>query len=104
VCLPVAQAGKIQDSLRVLPVVRREAAAWQTSSRFYQLAADSLWRSNELNLEAVRATQAAFEGQMQLTQNEFAKANAWQRKARKRGFLNWLLLAGAGGAAYLFIH
>lgn len=103
VCLSVPQAAKIQDSLRVLPVVRREAAAWQMSSRFYQQAADSLYRSSELNLYAARAAERAFEGQQLLTQNEFAKANAWKQKARRRGLLNWLLLAGAGGAAYLLL-
>ncbi len=103
VCLSVPQAAKIQDSLKVLPVVRKEAAAWQTSSRFYQQAADSLYKASELNLSAVRAAERAFEGQQLLTQNEFAKANAWKRKARRRGLLNWIGAALVGGAAYFFI-
>ena len=87
----------------MLPVVRQEAAAWHSSSRYFQQSSDSLRRANALNLDAVRATQAAFEGQQLLTQNEFAKANAWEQKARRRGLLNWLGLALAGGAAYLLL-
>jgi hypothetical protein len=101
--MPVAQAAKVADSLRVLPLVRDEALAWRKSSGFFQRAADSLWRANDLNLSAVRSSQRAFEGQRLLTQNEAAKAEAWKQKARRRGLFNWLGLALAGGAAYLFI-
>lgn len=100
VCLSVAQAAKIADSLAVLPVVRKEAAAWQTSSRFYQQAADSLYKSSELNLSAVRAAERAFEGQQLLTQNEFAQKLEWQRKARRRGLVSALLAALLGGVTY----
>lgn len=84
-------------------MVRREAAAWRTSSGYFQQAADSLGRANALNLSAVRTCQQDFENQQLLTQNEFAKANAWQQKARRRGLLNWLFVAAAGGAAYLLL-
>ncbi len=96
----MAQAAKIADSLAVLPVVRKEAAAWQTSSRFYQQAADSLYKSSELNLSAVRAAERAFEGQQLLTQNEFAQKLEWQRKARRRGLVSALLAALLGGVTY----
>jgi hypothetical protein len=103
VCLSVPQAAKIQDSLRVLPVVRQEAAAWHTSSRYFQQSADSLRRANALNLDAARASQAAFTGQRALTANETAKASAWEQKARRRGWLNYLLAAAAAGLTYTFI-
>jgi hypothetical protein len=99
----VPQAAKIQDSLKVLPVVRREAAAWQTSSRFYQQAADSLYKSSELNLSAVRAAERAFEGQQLLTQNEFAQKIGWQKKAKKRGVLNAILATLAAAITYTAI-
>jgi hypothetical protein len=103
VCLSVPQAAKIQDSLRVLPVVRDEALAWRKASGFYQRAADSLSRANSLNLDAVRASQRSFQSQVLLTQNETAKAEGWKQKARRRGLLNWIGLALAGGAAYLLL-
>lgn len=103
VCLTVPQAAKIQDSLRVLPLVRQEAGAWRQSSYYYKTAADSLRRANYLNLSAVRASQSAFAGQLLLTQNEAAKAEGWKQKARRRGLLNWIGLAIAGGAAYLLL-
>jgi hypothetical protein len=99
----VPQAAKIQDSLRVLPLVRQEAGAWRKSSYYYRGAADSLSRSNSLNLDAVRASQRAFAEQVLLTQNETAKAEGWKQKARRRGLLNWIGLAVAGGAAYLLL-
>lgn len=96
VCLPIAQAAKIADSLSVLSVVRREAASWK-------LAADSAHAASLARGRAYQQLRGALLDQQLLTANETANADLWRHRARRRGLLSYLLLAGIGGSAYLLL-
>jgi hypothetical protein len=101
VCIPVVQAAKIADSLNVLPLVRREASAWQQAAGHFQSASDSLRVAYVARGAAYQKIRGALLDQQLLTANETAKADQWKRRAHKRGWLNILLLAALGGVVYL---
>ncbi|MGI4742610.1 MAG: hypothetical protein ACRYG7_46220 [Janthinobacterium lividum] len=102
--LSVAQAAKICDSLAVLPLVRQEAAAWHRSAAHFQSAADSLGQADVLHLRAFQAEKRALQAQAGLLREESARAAQWKHRARRRGLLNYVLLALAGGAGYAFLR
>ncbi len=100
-CIPTVQAAKIADSLAVLPLVRQEASYWQAASSHFQTAADSLRAADAAHYRAYLAVRAALGDQLLLTANETAKVESWRHRARKRGVLNYALLALLGGVGYL---
>lgn len=102
-CIPTVQAAKIADSLAVLQKVRREAATWQLASQHFQTAADSLRAADTAHYHAYQATHSALLSQQLLTTNETAKVEVWRHRARKRGLLNYALLALLSGAGYVFL-
>ena len=97
------QAAKIEDSLRVLPLVRREARQWQMASGAYQQAADSLRRALRLQQGMGQSYQQSLADQTRLTTSATAEATEWRSKARKRGVINLLLTGAIGALAYLAI-
>ena len=100
-CIPTVQAARIADSLSVLPMVRKEAAAWQQAAGHFQSASDSLRVAYVARGQAYQKIRGALLDQQLLTANETAKAIQWEHRARKRGWLNYLLLAALGGLGYL---
>jgi hypothetical protein len=88
VCIPAAQAAKIADSLTVLPLVRREAGAWQQAAGHFQSASDSLRVAYVERGHAYQKVRGALLDQQLLTANETAKAVGWQQLAQRRGWLN----------------
>lgn len=96
VTLSVAQAAKIEDSLRVLPLVRQEAQQWHLAATAYRHAADSLQRATSAQHDAAQAYQQSLMDQQRLLASETAAKTEWRSKARKRGVLNGLLVALSG--------
>jgi hypothetical protein len=100
VCIPAVQAAKIADSLAALPLVRREASAWQQAAGHFQSAGDSLRVAYVARGAAYQKLRGALLDQQLLTANEVAIRTQWKAKARKRGWLNYgltlLLLASVG--------
>jgi ferric-dicitrate binding protein FerR (iron transport regulator) len=78
----------------VLPLVRREALLWKA-------ATDSLRTADAAHYRAFQSVRGALQDERLVTANETAKAEAWRGRARKRGLLNYLLLALVGGVSYL---
>lgn len=103
ITLSVQQAAKIQDSLRVLPTVRQEANAWHQASTLYKGAADSLQRALSAQQNIGRSYQQSLADQQKLLTSATAEATEWRSKARKRGVVNVLLVALAGGLLVLAI-
>ncbi|TGE24337.1 hypothetical protein E5K00_03735 [Hymenobacter aquaticus] len=101
VTLSVTQAAKIEDSLRVLPLLRQEARQWRLAAADYQGAADSLQRAGRLQQDAARSYQKSLDDQQRLLASETAEKTLWQGKARKRGLLNGLLIALSSGLVLL---
>jgi hypothetical protein len=95
------QAAKIADSLAVLPLVRREACAWQRAAGHFQSASDSLRVAYVARSAAYQTLRGAMLDQQLLTANETAKAIGWQQRARRRGWLNCLLLGALASVGYL---
>ena len=79
----MAQRQRLADSLATLPLVRQ--AAWQ-----YRLSAEDY--------------RAAVLTQRELTTDARAQATNWKARARKRGLLNYLLLALVGSLTYFSIR
>ncbi|RTQ50305.1 hypothetical protein EJV47_11820 [Hymenobacter gummosus] len=92
VTLSVAQAAKIEDSLRVLPVVRQEARQWRLAAGAYRRSADSLQRAAALQQDVGRSYQKSLSDQQQLLTSETAEKTEWRSKARKRGVIIALLV------------
>lgn len=101
--LTVAQAAKIEDSLRVLPMVRQEARQWQLAATSFQHAADSLRRTGSFQQDAARSYQQSLNDQQRLLTSETATATEWRSKARKRGVVNVLLVTLSGVLAFLAV-
>ncbi len=93
--MPKAQAALIEDSLRLLPIVRLEAQAWRESSRKFQASADSARRADGLHKDALK--QELTHSSLQLLQLESVEADAanWKHKAKRANLLNFLLEAAA---------
>lgn len=89
VCFTPTQAAQVADSLKVLPLVRAEAGQWRQASAAYQGQAAGL--------------RTALTDERQLHVLAEARAADYQRKARRRGLLNWLFLAVAGGLTALAV-
>ncbi|GGF04266.1 hypothetical protein [Hymenobacter cavernae] len=103
VTISATQAAKIEDSLRVLPVVRQEAQQWRLASGSYQHAADSLTRALSLQRDAGQSYQKSLTDQQKLLTSETAEKTEWRSKARKRGVINVLLVALSGVLVVLTI-
>ena len=103
VCIPAVQAAKIADSLTVLPLVRREASAWQQAAGHFQSAGDSLRVAYVARGQAYQKLRGAMLDQQLLTANETAKAEGWRQCARRRGLLNYLLAAALAGSGYFIL-
>ena len=93
VCLKVEQAARINDSLRVIPLLRRAVVGYRT-------AADSLRTADARHRAAYQSEQVATATLGVLLANSETVAANWKAKARKRGLLNALLLAGLSGLGY----
>jgi hypothetical protein len=91
--MPSAQAAKVRDSLRVLPVVRREAGAWRKAAGQYRAAADTAQAAYFWQSRALAGVQVALREEKGRTVQEHEWASVWKGKARRRGFLNWLTVA-----------
>jgi len=89
VCFTPAEAAQVADSLKVLPLVRAEAAQWHQASGYFQRQA--------------AGTATALQDERHLTAIANERAGNYQRKARRRGLLNWLFLAVAGGVTALAV-
>ncbi len=100
-CIPAVQAARIADSLAVLPLVRREAQAWQQAAGHFQTAGDSLRVAYVARGQAYQQLRGALFDQRLLTANETAKAIGWQQRAQRRGWLNCLLLGALASVGYL---
>ncbi|QKG57002.1 hypothetical protein GKZ68_10410 [Hymenobacter sp. BRD128] len=101
VCIPSVQAARIADSLAVLPLVRREASAWQGSASQFAQSARTYRAADSLHYHAFQQVRGALQDERLLTANETAKMDTWRHRARKRGLLNYLLTAALGGSFYL---
>jgi hypothetical protein len=88
-CFTPAEAARVADSLKVLPVVRAEAMQWQQASAAY--------------LRQAASTRAALSDERQHNVLAEARAADYKKKAHRRGLLNWLFLAVAGGVGCLAI-
>lgn len=89
----MAQAAKVRDSLRVLPVVRREAGSWRKAAGQYRAAADTAQAAYFWQSRSLVGMQVALREEKGRTMQEHERANSWKVKARRRGFLNWLTVA-----------
>lgn len=89
VCFTPSEAAQVADSLKVLPLVRAEAAQWHQASGYFQRQA--------------AGTATALQDERHLTAIANERASDYQRKARRRGLLNWLFLAVAGGITALAV-
>jgi hypothetical protein len=89
ICFTPKQAAQIADSVKQLPLVRGEARQWHLVATSYQSQAANTNRAllNERELHAITTADAA----------------QWKKKARRRGWLNWLGAIAVGGVAALFI-
>jgi hypothetical protein len=91
--MPVAQAAKVRDSLRVLPLVRREAGALRKAAGQYRAAVDTAQAAYFWQSRTLAGVQVALREEKGRTVQEHERANVWKGKARRRGFLNWLTVA-----------
>jgi hypothetical protein len=103
VCMPVAQAAKVRDSLTVLPKVRREARSWRVSATNYRTAADTAQAAYLRQASAMANTRLALREQRIETVRQELNAKEWKAKARRRGFLNWLVAVSAAGLTLVTI-
>lgn len=90
------QAAKIEDSLRVLPLVRQEAQQWHLASTAFQHAADSLQRALGLQRDVSQSYQKSLGDQQRLLTSATAEKTEWRSKAQKRGLINVLLVVVSG--------
>lgn len=95
-CLTLNQRVRLGDSLAMLPRVRRAA-------REYRTAADTATKAANVARYSARNFSNALVAQQRLTTDASAQATSWKSKARRRGLLNWLFIAAAGGLTYLSI-
>lgn len=84
----------------MLPVVRAEATAWQAAAVGYRSALDSMTTADTHHRAAYQQEQIATARLGVLLSSSEAVGAEWKGKARKRGLLNGLLLAGLGGLGY----
>ncbi|TDN39284.1 hypothetical protein E4631_15570 [Hymenobacter sp. UV11] len=99
----MAQAAKVRDSLRMLPVVRREAAAYASAARRYRASADTaqaayFWQTRSLN----GVQHALWEQKAETTRQE-VMVKQWKGKARRRGFWNWVTVVSVAALVGVFI-
>jgi hypothetical protein len=95
----VPLAAKINDSLRVLPLVRKETRSLRKAVAGYRSAADSAHASYLAQVQASINTQLALREQKIETTRARVDAKEWKGKAQRRGWLNWLLALGAAVGA-----
>ena len=100
----MAQAARIADSLAALPLVRREATAWQATAGAYQLSVRAAWRADSLHYRAFQNVRGALQDERLVSQNEAAKFVQERHRARRRGLLNYLLTTALCGVGYLVLH
>jgi hypothetical protein len=74
----------------MLPKVRRAAIEYRTAVEIAQRHSAGL--------------STALVAQQGLTTRAHRESKQWKEKARRRGLLNWIFTAIAGGAAYHFVH
>jgi hypothetical protein len=103
VCMPVAQAAKVRDSLTVLPKVRREARSWRIAATNYRTAADTAQAAYLRQASAMANTRLALREQKIETVRQEVKAKEWKGKARRRGFWNWVAAAVAVAVTFVSV-
>ena len=103
--IALTPAGRIRiaDSLRMLPQVRREAAAWRLTAYGYQAEARAWQTADSLHLAAVRSGAVVSGNLNALLASQAAETADWRHRARTSGFLNYTLAAGIAALTYLFI-
>jgi hypothetical protein len=89
----------MNDSLRVLPLVRKEAKHLRTAASGYQLAADTLRAAYVAQLQSNANLGLGLREQKVETVRARLDAKQWKGKAQRRGWLNWLLALGAAAGA-----
>ncbi len=104
ICLSIPQAAVIRDSLRALPLVRKEASAWRYAASRYKYAADTAYAAQLKQSQASANLRLVLREQRIAITQQTARADKWQAKARKRGLLNWLALGVAGGIVYSLLR
>jgi hypothetical protein len=102
-CLPPATRLRMADSLRALPKVREEAAAWRESAESFQASATKWRAADSLHLAGLRSSMRASAGQSVLLTNQAALTTMWTQRARRRGLVNVLLEVVLAGTIYVFI-
>lgn len=103
ICLPVAQAAQVRDSLRMLPVVRREAAAWALAAGRYRAAADTARTAYFGQLRSLNGVQRALWEEKAASARQAGLVKQWQGKARRRGFWNWVTVVSVAALSGVFI-
>jgi len=102
VCLPLATAAKVRDSLTVLPLVRKEAYQQHVAAGRYKLAADAAFDSYLKQVSATGNVQLALREQKVETARQESDAKKWKRKAKSRSVWGWVKAIG-GVALGVFI-
>lgn len=103
VCLTVRQAAKINDSLRVLPFLRRENDTLRVAMGQYRHSADSATAAAQHHERAYLGKSLAYEVQSELLASAKLDTDHWRSLARRRGFVNWLFTTATAGVGYYFI-
>ena len=103
VCLPLATAAKVRDSLTVLPLVRKEASQWRKAATTYKLAADTARTAYLKQAQATANLQVALREETIDAARYQVSAKSWKAKARRRSFWNWLAAAAVGGLTLGFV-
>jgi hypothetical protein len=105
VVLHANQAARILDSLNRLPMVRKSAYYWRTTADATQRSADSLRQASIHNLEAKEAAERAEQLQHSVAISNGVKYAEANRKAHRRGFIIYFLIAwNALTGYYLITH
>jgi hypothetical protein len=97
ICLTLPVAAKVRDSLRVLPLVRKEARQSRIAAGRYKTAADTSFAAYLKQVQANGNTRLALREQKVETARYEVAAKKWKGKAQRRGFWNWLAAAAVGG-------
>lgn len=103
ICLPLTQAAQVRDSLRLLPVVRREAAAWARAAGRYRAAADTARAAYYWQARALSGVQEALWEEKAASARQASMVKQWQGKARRRGFWNWVTVVAVAALGGVFI-
>jgi hypothetical protein len=101
VCLSIPDAERLLDSLRHLPVVRREALEWRLAyDKARQASLQDSLAARHYHTDLLHS-QAAFSGQQLLLGERQAEVQKFKVRAHRKGWVLAALLAGIGLFTYL---